>query len=100
MPPVLRIVDIAGLVKGAHEGHGLGNEFLANVQQVDGIYQVIRAFKNEDIVHTEGGCDPVRDAKIIRNELIQKDLQQVNKRVEDMAPRVIKAQNRDMKDAF
>lgn len=80
--PVLKVVDIAGLVKGASEGHGLGNEFLANITSVDGIYQVVRAFSNEDILHTEGKMDAVRDVEIIRDELVKKDLQVVSKRVE------------------
>lgn len=65
-PPVLRIVDIAGLVKGASEGYGLGNEFLSHVMQVDGLYHVVRAFGGEEVAHTEGGMDATRDVKIIR----------------------------------
>lgn len=63
---MLRILDIAGLVKGASEGFGLGNEFLAHVMQVDGLYHVVRAFGGEEIAHTEGGMDAARDVKIIR----------------------------------
>ena len=74
MGPILRIVDIAGLVKGASEGSGLGNEFLSHVSQVDALYHVVRAFGGENVSHTEGGMDPIRDIKIIRHELIQKDL--------------------------
>lgn len=65
--PILRVVDIAGLVKGASEGFGLGNEFLSHVMQVDALYHVVRAFKKEEIAHTEGGMDSVRDIKIIRH---------------------------------
>ena len=72
-PPVIRIVDIAGLVKGASEGFGLGNEFLSHVMQVDGLYNVVRAFGGEEIAHTEGDMDAARDVEIIRNELIVKD---------------------------
>lgn len=71
---VLKIWDIAGLVPNAHKGEGLGNAFLSNIQSVDGIYHVCRAFDEEDVLHTEGEVNPVRDLEIIRNELIQKDV--------------------------
>ena len=64
-PSVLSITDIAGLVRGASEGFGLGNEFLGHIQGVDGLYQVVRAFTNEKILHTEGDMDPIRDLDII-----------------------------------
>lgn len=72
---VLKIWDIAGLVPNAYKGEGLGNAFLSNIQSVDGIYHVCRAFDSEEVLHTEGEVNPVRDLDIIRNELIQKDLQ-------------------------
>lgn len=71
---VLKIWDIAGLVPNAHKGEGLGNAFLSNIQAVDGIYHVCRAFEEEEVLHTEGEVNPVRDLEIIRNELVQKDL--------------------------
>lgn len=71
---VLEIWDIAGLVKGAHEGKGLGNEFLSNIQAVDAIYHCVRAFKDKDIQHVEGDVNPVRDMEIISSELRKKDL--------------------------
>ena len=71
---VLKIWDIAGLVPNAYKGEGLGNAFLSNIQSVDGIYHVCRAFDSEEVLHTEGEVNPVRDLNIIRNELIQKDL--------------------------
>ena len=71
---VLKIWDIAGLVPNAYKGEGLGNAFLSNIQSVDGIYHVCRAFDSEEVLHTEGDVNPVRDLDIIRNELIQKDL--------------------------
>lgn len=74
---VLGVTDIAGLVKGASEGKGLGNEFLANIQAVDAIYHVCRAFKKKSIEHVEGSVDPVRDLQIITDELIAKDLARV-----------------------
>ena len=65
----ISIFDIAGLVAGAHEGEGLGNAFLSHIQAVDGIFHVVRAFPNEEVVHNEGDVDPVRDLEIITNEL-------------------------------
>lgn len=73
IPAILTVTDIAGLVKGAAEGKGLGNAFLANIQAVDAIYHVTRAFVKKDIEHVEGSVDPVRDFQIIRHELIAKD---------------------------
>jgi obg-like ATPase 1 len=74
VPATLSITDIAGLVKGASEGAGLGNAFLSHIQAVDGIYHVVRAFDDPDIVHEEGEVDPIRDMEIIIGELIAKDL--------------------------
>ena len=67
-----QVTDIAGLVKGAAEGAGLGNAFLSNIQAVDAIYHVSRAFIDKDIEHVEGEVDPVRDFEIINNELVKK----------------------------
>ncbi|KAF4662525.1 Obg-like ATPase [Perkinsus chesapeaki] len=93
---VLRIWDIAGLVPNAHEGEGLGNAFLSNIQSVDGIYHVCRAFTDEDIVHTEGEVNPVRDLEIIQNELIFKDLAQATNRAAEYAKKA--EQNKKMKE--
>ena len=71
----ISITDIAGLVKGASNGEGLGNAFLSHISAVDGIYHVIRAFPDEDIMHNEGEIDPIRDIEIINGELRAKDLQ-------------------------
>lgn len=71
----IQITDIAGLVKGASAGEGLGNAFLSHISAVDGIYHVIRAFPDEDIMHNEGEIDPIRDIEIINGELRAKDLQ-------------------------
>ena len=79
----LEIYDIAGLVSGAHLGQGLGNEFLSNIQSVDGIFHMVRAFEDPDIVHVENDVNPVRDIEIIANELLQKDLQFVNTKLEE-----------------
>ena len=66
-PAALTILDIAGLVRGASSGQGMGSEFLSHIQGVDGIYEVIRAFDDEDIQHFEGDVDPIRDLEIIRD---------------------------------
>ena len=71
----IAITDIAGLVKGASKGEGLGNAFLSHISAVDGIYHVVRAFPDEDIMHNEGDIDPIRDIEIINGELRSKDLQ-------------------------
>ncbi len=75
-------VDIAGLVKGASEGEGLGNKFLANIRETDAILYVLRAFKNADIINTQQDVNPLRDKEILDVELILKDLETVNKRIE------------------
>lgn len=80
----LSITDIAGLVPGAHKGEGLGNAFLSHIKEVDGIYHVVRAFDDVEIVHTEAEVDPIRDLGIISNELLLKDLEYVNKRIDDL----------------
>jgi obg-like ATPase 1 len=81
-PAILTITDIAGLVKGAHEGKGLGNAFLSNIGACDAIYHVCRGFKDSEIEHVEGSVDPVRDLEIISSELRMKDLAKVNARLE------------------
>ena len=80
----ISIFDIAGLVAGASEGEGLGNAFLSHIQAVDGIYHVVRAFSNEEVMHNEGDVDPIRDLEIITNELFQKDLQHLNRLIEEL----------------
>lgn len=79
---VLTVTDIAGLVKGAHEGKGLGNEFLANISATDALFHVTRAFSDGDVTHVEGNVDPVRDLQIINDELRFKDLQIINNLIE------------------
>ncbi|GAA5855397.1 hypothetical protein JCM8547_007809 [Rhodosporidiobolus lusitaniae] len=80
IPAFLTCVDIAGLTKGASTGAGLGNNFLANVRAVDGIFQVIRAFDDADVIHVEGDVDPIRDMSIISTELRLKDIEWVEKK--------------------
>lgn len=88
VPASLEVIDIAGLVEGAHEGQGLGNAFLSNIQAVDGIFHMVRAFDDMEIVHVEGDIDPIRDLKIIYNELLQKDLSNLKNKWEDLAKKV------------
>jgi hypothetical protein len=82
MPTTVEIVDIAGLIKGASKGEGLGNQFLANIREVHAIVYVVRCFEDDNIIHVEGSVDPLRDKIIIDNELILKDLETVEKRVD------------------
>ncbi|NES80797.1 MAG: redox-regulated ATPase YchF [Moorea sp. SIO2B7] len=82
VPTRIEFVDIAGLVKGASKGEGLGNQFLANIREVDAIVQVVRCFDSEDIIHVSGSVDPVRDIEVINLELALADLAQVERRIE------------------
>ena len=82
LPAKLEIVDIAGLVKGASKGEGLGNQFLANIREVDAIIHVVRCFENDDIIHVAGSIDPARDIDIINIELMLSDLAQAERRLE------------------
>ncbi|MFB2805586.1 MULTISPECIES: redox-regulated ATPase YchF [Microcystis] len=82
VPTRIEFVDIAGLVKGASRGEGLGNQFLANIREVDAIVHVVRCFDNDDIIHVSGSVDPSRDIEVINLELALADLGQVEKRVE------------------
>jgi len=81
IPARLTFVDIAGLVKGASKGEGLGNQFLANIREVDAIAYVLRCFEDEDITHVEGRINPVADAEIVETELMLADLESLEKRL-------------------
>eukprot|EP01012_Entosiphon_sulcatum_P031570 TRINITY_DN4001_c0_g2_i1.p1 TRINITY_DN4001_c0_g2~~TRINITY_DN4001_c0_g2_i1.p1 ORF type:complete len:394 (-),score=69.50 TRINITY_DN4001_c0_g2_i1:45-1226(-) len=81
VPPFLSVTDIAGLVKGAAEGEGLGNAFLSHIQAVDALFHMIRVFPDADITHVEGELDPVRDLEIIHNELVKKDIEFINRAI-------------------
>ncbi len=81
VPTRIEFVDIAGLVKGASKGEGLGNQFLANIREVDAIVHVVRCFDDDDIIHVAGSVDPVRDIEVINLELVLADLAQVEKRI-------------------
>lgn len=81
-PAVIEFVDIAGLVKGASKGEGLGNKFLSNIREVDAIIHVVRAFEDENIVHVDGKVEPLRDIETINLELILSDLEVINRRID------------------
>ena len=85
VPTTMEIVDIAGLVKGASKGEGLGNQFLANIRETDAIIHVLRCFDDGNIVHVDGSVDPVRDKEIIDIELQLKDLETIEKRITSIA---------------
>ncbi len=85
VPTQLEFVDIAGLVKGASKGEGLGNQFLANIRQTDAIIHVLRCFEDADIVHVEGSVDPLRDADTIETELMLADLDSIEKQIDGIA---------------
>jgi hypothetical protein len=82
VPARVEFVDIAGLVKGASQGEGLGNQFLANIREVDAIVHVVRCFENDDIIHVAGSVDPVRDIEVINLELALSDLAQIERRAD------------------
>lgn len=92
-PAVIEFVDIAGLVRGASKGEGLGNKFLANIREVDAVVHVVRCFENNDIIHVEGSIDPIRDVETINLELILSDLEIVERAIE----RTTKAARADKK---
>ena len=85
VPTYLGFVDIAGLVKGASTGEGLGNQFLGNIREVDAILHVLRCFADSNITHVEETVDPVRDAEVVETELMLADLESLEKRVEPLA---------------
>jgi hypothetical protein len=88
IPTRVEFVDIAGLVKGASQGEGLGNKFLANIREVDAIVHVVRCFEDDDVIHVSGAVDPVRDAEVINLELGLADLSQIEKRRERLKKQV------------
>jgi len=88
IPAAIEFVDIAGLVAGASKGEGLGNKFLANIRETDAIVQVVRCFENEDIVHSMGSVDPIRDIEVINTELILADLDSIERQREKLIKKV------------
>lgn len=95
VPAAVEFVDIAGLVKGASEGEGLGNQFLSNIRETDAIAEVVRIFDDEKIIHVAGGVDPLSDIEVINLELILADLQTVSKRLTNLE-RNIKRGDKDV----
>jgi GTP-binding protein YchF len=88
IPAAIEFVDIAGLVKGASDGEGLGNKFLTHIREVDAIVQVVRCFEDEDVLHVSGSVDPVRDIEVINTELLLADLDTVRKRRDKVAKEI------------
>lgn len=84
VPAVVQFVDIAGLVRGAHKGEGLGNEFLGNIRSTDAILQVVRGFKDENVTHVENRIDPKSDIEIIETELLLKDIESIQQKKEKL----------------
>ncbi len=96
IPTTIEFVDIAGLVKNAHQGEGLGNKFLANIREVDAIVQVVRAFKNPDIVHVSGTVNPQSDAEVINLELVMADLAVIEKRLPALKTKLKTGQDKEL----
>ena len=96
-PATIEFVDIAGLVRGASKGEGLGNQFLANIREVDAIVHVVRCFENDDIVHVDGSIDPARDIDTINVELILADLEVLERRI-DKTKKQLKADKKFQED--
>lgn len=97
VPAYIEMIDIAGLVKGASKGEGLGNKFLSHIREVDSIIEVVRCFDNPNVVHVDGSIDPVRDAEIINLELIYADLDTIEKRIQRLQKQM-KADNSAKKE--
>jgi GTP-binding protein YchF len=99
VPNVIEIVDIAGLVKGASKGEGLGNQFLANIRSTNAIIHVLRCFDNDNVIHVDGSVDPIRDKEIIDTELQLKDLDSVEKKLQKVE-KAAKTGDKDAKKAY
>lgn len=97
IPAVMEFVDIAGLVKGASKGEGLGNQFLGHIRQVSAIAHVVRCFEDSDIIHVEGKVDPASDIEVINIELAFADLETVEKRINNLG-KVLKSHDKKLKD--
>ena len=100
VPATVEIVDIAGLVKGASKGEGLGNQFLGNIRQTDAIIHVLRCFDDDNVVHVDGSVNPVRDKEIIDTELQLKDLESVESRIQKVEKIATMGGNKDAKVEF
>ncbi|MCX6295325.1 MAG: redox-regulated ATPase YchF [Bacteroidetes bacterium] len=100
VPTVVEIVDIAGLVKGASKGEGLGNKFLANIRETNAIIHVLRCFDDENVVHVDGSVNPVRDKEIIDTELQLKDLESIESKLKKVEKQAKTGNDKDAKKAF
>ena len=96
-PASIEFVDIAGLVKGASKGEGLGNKFLSNIRECDAIVHVVRCFENDDIIHVEGNINPARDIETIKHELILSDVEMLERRI-DKTKKMLKGDKKNQKD--
>ncbi|XP_056175803.1 obg-like ATPase 1, partial [Syzygium oleosum] len=97
VPAFLEIHDIAGLVRGAHQGQGLGNSFLSHIRAVDGIFHVLRAFEDPDIIHVDDSVDPVRDLEVISAELRLKDVEFMERKIEDLEKSMKRSNDKQLK---
>src|SRR5215204_3351912 len=98
VPTRLTFVDIAGLVRGASKGEGLGNQFLANIREVDAIAHVVRCFQDDDVTHVEGRIDPIADIETIETELMLADLDSLERRVDSLEKKA-KGNDKEAKEA-
>ncbi len=99
IPAVIKFVDVAGLVKGAYKGEGLGNQFLAHLRECDALLHVVRCFQSENIAHVDGEVNPERDIEVIENELIFKDLETIEKRLKKIE-KDLKQQKKEIQEEF
>ncbi len=97
LPTTIEILDIAGLIKGASQGEGLGNQFLANIREVNAIIHVVRCFEDDNVVHVDGSVDPIRDKEIVDTELLLKDLETIEKRLDKLRKSAKAGQKDDLK---
>src|SRR5574344_1993942 len=95
IPTAFEFTDIAGLVKGASKGEGLGNKFLSHIRETDAIVEVVRCFENSDIIHVEGKIDPIRDIEIINLELVLADLESIGNRIEKIQKKARTTKDKD-----
>ena len=100
IPTSIEFVDIAGLIPGAHKGEGLGNRFLSYIRKVDALIHVVRTFKNENIPHTQGNVDPLRDIQLIETELLLSDIESLEKKKEKLIKLSKNSKNKELKIEF
>ena len=97
VPTTIEYTDIAGLVKGASSGEGLGNKFLSHIRETDAIVEVVRCFENNDIIHVEGNVDPIRDIEVINLELMLSDLEIINNRISKIGKKAAMTKDKDVR---